>query len=298
MPAAILFVLGSADDAFAWGPLTHVVLGKSVLGYLGLLPGATALLLRRHHIAFLYGNIAADFVFAKRLSRVKQSCHHWSTALRLLETAPDEEGRAFAYGYLSHLAADTVAHGKYVPRQIVVSGTSVNFGHLYWELRADSAKSEHGDGLLKDVLDRTHTRHHAMLACHLTGTFLSHDMNRFLFERMSALVVTRGFRRTVDVWSRCSRWRLSPPLLDGYLTESLDRILSVLGDPVRSAVLKDDPNGTSAFMQLRVDRRELRRLKRKGVSVARRIQEASLSLAPDRTPVANRAAPRDDLVGV
>lgn len=298
MLLAVLCVLLPADTAWAWGPVTHVVLGKSILGSLGALPAAIALLLNRHRIAYLYGNIAADIVFAKRLSRVKQSCHHWSTALRLLDTADDEEGRAFAYGYLSHLAADTVAHGKYVPRQVAVSGTSVNFGHLYWELRADAAKSDQGDALLKDVIDRTHNRHHAMLACHLTGTLLSYDMNRFLFQGINALSVNRQFRRTVDVWSRCSRWHLSPALLDGYLGECQERIVSILRDGTRSAVLRDDPNGTSAFMHLRADRREFRRLKRRGLPVDRRIQEVSQSLAPKRPPPQEHEVRHEDLAPV
>ncbi|MGB2985741.1 MAG: zinc dependent phospholipase C family protein, partial [Phycisphaerae bacterium] len=132
---ALVCLLGQANEAFAWGPATHMGLAASALEHLLLVPAAVAAVLARHRIAFFYGNIATDIVFAKRLSRVKQFCHHWSTGFRLLDTAEDDRAKAFAYGYLSHLAADTVAHGKYVPRQIVVSQCSVNFGHFYWELR-------------------------------------------------------------------------------------------------------------------------------------------------------------------
>jgi hypothetical protein len=291
-------VLGLADQALAWGPATHVGLGSSLLSQLAVLPAAVAAILARNRIAYLYGCIAADIVFAKRLSRVKQFCHHWSTAFRLLDSARDERAKAFSYGYLSHLAADTVAHGKYVPRQVVVSGCSVGFGHFYWELRADATEDPAAWRLLKRVLRNDHSDHHLALASHITDTFLSYDLNRLLFDRMNALTVRRGFRRTIDVWNRCSRWYLSPELVAGYRSECLDRILSILSVGQRSALVHEDPNGTSALMQLSVQRRELRRLKRRGLPIRRRVEEASSALAPatGKAVLTARAIPIADVL--
>lgn len=283
---AACVVLTSPGDAFAWGPVTHIGLGNSLLGGLGAVPMAIAALLKRNRTAYLYGTIAADFVFAKRLSRVKQACHHWSTAFQLLDAANEESDQAFAHGYLSHLAADTVAHGKYVPHQIAVSGTSINFGHLYWELRADAAEPDAMKALLEEVLAQDHARHHDALAHHIKNTFLSFDLNRVLFDRMNSLAVHRGFRRTVHMWGHCSRWYLSAELLAGYRAESIDRMISVLSEGRRSPVLREDPNGTSALMHLRVRKREVRRLRRRGLPMAGRLREASRSLAPQE-----RAAP-------
>lgn len=277
---AAIAVLGMADAAFAWGPAVHTALGGSVLSDLVVLPAGMAALLFRQAASYLYGNIAADIVFAKRWSRVKQFCHHWSTGFRLLESAEGDRDKAFAYGYLSHLAADTVAHGKYIPRQVVVSNCTVNFGHLYWELRADAAQSPQTWKRLEDVLEEDHEDHHDELEYHMHDTFLPYELNRLVFNRLNALSVHRGFRRTVDVWSRCSRWYLAPELLAGYHSECVDRIRSVLTEGQRSPVVKDDPNGTSALMQVRVRRRETRRLKRNGVPVRHRVVEASRGYAP------------------
>ncbi|MCH7807616.1 MAG: zinc dependent phospholipase C family protein [Planctomycetes bacterium] len=277
---ATIVLVGVPTDALAWGPATHVGIGASVLDGLALLPAALAALLHRRRDAYLYGCIAADIVFAKRLSRVKQFCHHWSTGFKLLDSASDDSGTAFAYGYLSHLAADTIAHGKYVPHQIVVSGTSVNFGHLYWELRADATVSTETAHLLEHVLAQDHTQYHEAMAHHLKDTFLWYNLNRAVFDRMNAMAVHRGFHRTVNAWGRYSRWYLSPELLAGYRAESLDRIFSVLNEGRESAVLWEDPNGTSALMHLCVRRRELRRLKRRGLPVAGRLRETAHSLAP------------------
>ncbi|MFQ5590304.1 MAG: zinc dependent phospholipase C family protein [Phycisphaerae bacterium] len=277
---ALLFVLCDTDHALAWGPATHVGFARDVLANLGLLPAAVAAILWRHGLAYVYGNIAADIVFAKRLSRVKQFCHHWATAFRVHDSAQGDEAKAFAYGYLSHLAADTVAHGKYVPRQVMLSGCNVRFGHIYWELRADSLAEEANWRHLERVLEEDHDHHHEALATQITNTLLSYDLNRMLFEQVNALAVRQSFRGTMGVWNRCSRWYLSPSLVSAYRSECVDRIVSILSEGARSSLLREDPNGTSALMQVRVRRREQRRLKRQGVPTTRRMLESSRMLAP------------------
>lgn len=278
---AVALLLSATDRACAWGPATHVGLAGSVLQNLHLLPSAVAAILLRHGVSYLYGNMAADMVFAKRLSRIKQFCHHWSTGFGLLDAAHDDPSRAFAYGYLSHLAADTVAHGKYVPRQIVVSECSVNFGHLYWELRADALETDADWQRLECILQMDQTHHHRALEAHITDTFLPYELNRLLFGSLNAFAVRRGFRRGIGAWSRYSRWPLSRSLVQSYRTESLDRIHAILTVGRRSALLREDPNGTSALMQLRVRRREVRRLKRRGLPVGRRLMETSRGFEPN-----------------
>lgn len=304
----VLGVLGICDQVLAWGPATHIGLGTTVLDHLSLLPTAVAVVLARHGWAYLYGNIAADIVFAKRWSRVKQFCHHWSTAFRLHESASDEQAKAFTYGYLSHLAADTVAHGKYIPRQLILSRCSFRFGHFYWELRADAAEPTASWRMLERVLDRDHSEHHNRLEEHFTDTFLPYELNRFLFHQANTMAVRRDIRRKVNTWSRYSRWDLSDDLLEGYRIECMDRMLSILTDGSRSSLIREDPNGTSALTQIKVRRREVRRLKRRGLPVRRRVQEASHGLAPQpyspsgAYPLtlnsATSAAPCEDIVAL
>lgn len=276
----LLVLLGAVDAALAWGPATHIGLARTVIENLGLLPVGVAALIARHISSYIYGSIAADIVFAKRLSRVKQFCHHWSTGFRVLESAPDEASRAFAMGYLSHLAADTVAHGKYVPRQIAMSRGSVNLGHLYWELRADAMEKAESWRLLDELRTHDHGHHHALLSQHITSTFLPYGLNRLVFDGINAMTARQTFRRTMDQVGRYSRWPLSSALLQAYRDESVDRILAVLATGESSSILREDPNGTSAFMQLRANRRDLRRLVRLGGSGHARRWETSQGWAP------------------
>lgn len=280
MAGALLLV--DADQAFAWGPATHIGLASSILERLAFLPAAIGAILARHGVSYLYGNIAADVVFAKRWSRVKQSCHHWTTGFALLDSAPDDRARAFAYGYLSHLAADTVAHGKFIPRQILTSEVTVNFGHFYWELRADTIEAESRWKTLDQLMNASHCHLHYLLERHITGTFLPYELNRLLFGGINGLAMRKGFRRTMHAWDRYSRWYLCPKLLNEYHAESLDRIYAILFDGRQSSLLREDPNGTSALMHVRVRRRELRRRRRRGAPVGQRILESSRDLAPHR----------------
>ena len=273
-------LLVDVEQVFAWGPATHIGLGTTVLAELSVLPAAIAALLTRHGISYLYGNIAADVVFAKRWSRVKQFCHHWTTGFSLLEAAPDDRAKAFAYGYLSHLAADTVAHSKFVPRQIATSEVSLNFGHFYWELRADTLEKESSWKSLEQLFSASRSHLHFLMQREIHDTFLPFELNRLLFEGINALSARKGFRRTMHAWGRYSRWHLCPELLNQYHAESVDRIHSILTCGGQSALMREDPNGTSALMHVRVRRRELRRRRRLGAPVGRRILEASRELAP------------------
>lgn len=275
-----LFAIGLPEPVWAWGPATHIGLGSAILDQLYLIPAGVAWVLRRHAAAFLFGNIAADVVFAKRLSRVRQCCHHWSTGLRLLDHAKDDRTTAFAYGYMAHLAADTVAHGKFVPRQIVVSGSRINFGHLYWELRADGLEQNESWRKLRHILELDHRDHHDSLEPHIKDTFLPYTMNRMFFHRVNALVVRPQFRRSMRRLRNSSRWPLSRELMKDYRSECVDRICSILSEGERSPLMREDPNGTSALMKLSVHRRHTRRLRRRGLATDARLRESALGFEP------------------
>lgn len=278
--AVAVYVLFDTPEALAWGPATHVQLGAEILNRLLLLPASVAAIVARHGIDYLYGNVAADVVFAKRWSKIKQFCHHWTTGFSLFDLADDDRSRAFAYGYLSHLAADTVAHGKFIPRQLAVTRVTMNFGHVYWEMRADSlidpAIWSRLDGLARWDWDR----HHELMARLLTRTVLPYEVNLRLFSQINRLITRRHWRRSVEAWDRYSRWPLSSSLVAQYRAESLDRIVSVLSKGHRSAVVREDPSGTSTLTDVRLNRRRVRRHRRYGLPLDHLVLEAAASYAP------------------
>jgi hypothetical protein len=277
---ATIVLLAFSADALAWGPVTHVQLASDLLANLWLLPAGLAALIARNRRFFIYGNVATDTVFAKKLSKTKQVCHHWSTGFALLDAAETDGGRAFAYGYLAHLAADTVAHNKYLPRQIAVSRSTFSFGHLYWEIRAETGIAQPHWQELRSALRGTYPEPERLLEERLRETLLSFRANRILFKRMNLLACERGWRRSVQFWSRLSRFTLDAGVLAAYRTESLDRLVDVLTRGRSSALLYEDPNGNAALGYAKARRKQLRQMKRARIPHAHIIREAAAGLAP------------------
>ncbi|MHC4672098.1 MAG: zinc dependent phospholipase C family protein [Planctomycetota bacterium] len=287
--SAIVFFLGPGL-LYAWGPATHVKLASDLLGHLELLPAVTGLLLRRHMRDFLFGNIIADVVLGKRLSRIKQFCHHWEIGFAIVDEARTDCGRTFGLGYLAHLAADTIAHNKFIPRQMTLTRSTMSFGHIYWELRADSTIGPYYWNQLRGLLGGVFEEHEAFLSARLTDTFLPFSLNRRLFHQMNRFVSRRLMRRAMDRWYDLSRWSLSDQLMREYRAQCLGRIVDVLINQKESSVLHEDPNGNAALGYTKLQRRQLRQLSRAEFSTPHILYEAEAGHAPvvdELFPLAN-----------
>jgi len=73
----------------------------------------------------------ADMILGKKYLPDDKSSHSWDVALNLMDQAKKGPEKAFIYGYLSHLAADTVAHET-------LTEDKLDVGHTLIELKADS----------------------------------------------------------------------------------------------------------------------------------------------------------------
>ena len=80
-------------------------------------------------MGFLYGSVAADISFAKKYAPEGRHCHDWKVGEEILAAAESDAMRAVAYGYLAHLAADTVAHNLFVPRRLLLTSATQGIGH-------------------------------------------------------------------------------------------------------------------------------------------------------------------------
>ncbi|HOW69557.1 MAG TPA: zinc dependent phospholipase C family protein [Phycisphaerae bacterium] len=277
---AVLAVLGLPGSAMAWGAAMHVNLASDLLGQLQLLPAATAAILIRHRRDYLFGNIAADVVLAKKWSRVRQFCHHWGTGLAMLAEARNHQGRAFALGYLSHLAADTVSHNKFLPRQMTMTRTTLSLGHLYWEMRADSMVAPRYWEELRRLLREVFDEHEACLQARFKNTFLPFTANWRVFYRLNRFLGQKMWRKTLDRWYNLSRWRLSESMLNSYRAECLERMRDVVARPRDSELLREDPNGNAALAYTKAQRRQLRQMARAGLVAPHVLYEAAVGHAP------------------
>lgn len=123
----------SALPAHAWGPATHLFTGYFAAYNLNLLLPAVAALVSDYFIDFLYGTLSADIYVGKGSHPKPQHCHNWTTGERLLAHAQSDAERAFAWGYLAHLAADVTAHNFFVPTQLFTYALPRHVGHFVWE---------------------------------------------------------------------------------------------------------------------------------------------------------------------
>ncbi len=185
-----LALLVFPDSAHAWTPGTHIYLGESILANLAMLPPAIADLLRAYPFDFLYGNIAADSSIAKSYAPLGRHCHYWHVGQEIHDLAESDAMRAFGLGYLSHLAADAVAHNYFVPRQLMLTSSTSAVGHSYWETRVEAHLGDAYARAAKDVILLDHSEADAHLDRLIAPTIFSVRTNRRLFRGMVRLTET------------------------------------------------------------------------------------------------------------
>ncbi len=259
-----LLVLLLPGRALAWGPAAHIDFGLQVLKDLLLLAPAVAALLRSFPLDFLYGNIAADITVGKNLSPYRLHCHNWQVGSTVLELANDDAGRAFAWGYLSHLAADIVAHNYFVPYQTVEHFERRRASHVGWEIRFDTWARPESWQAARAISSRAFRRHDILLSRILVGPLFSFPVNRQIFS--SFMVANRVLR-----WRRAARTldRRSPLALDAAEVEearrlSLQRVHTLLSVGLEAPLLQADPAGHRNLLLARDVRRNLFELARQG----------------------------------
>ena len=226
----------------AWTPGTHVYLGESVLANLFQLPASVTDLLRAFPYDFLYGNIAADTSLAKKYAPVGRHCHAWHVGQEIFDLAPTDPLRAFGLGYLSHLAADTVAHNYFVPRQLVLTASTAALGHSYWESRFETHLGDAYARTAKEVIVRDHSASDAHLDGILSPTLFSVRTNRRLFRGMVHLTETQSWQWTFQQLAERSRWDLPDADVERHMAVAFEYVMETLGDH-GAAARRLDPSG-------------------------------------------------------
>jgi hypothetical protein len=262
MGVGLIFLL-LPHQAHAWTPGTHIYLGESVLANLWFLPAGVADLLRAFPFDFLYGNIAADSSIAKHYAPLGRHCHYWHVGQEIHDLAATDGLRAFGLGYLSHLAADTIAHNYFVPRQLMLTSSTAAVGHSYWETRVEAHLGDAYAKVAKDVIQHDHAPADAHLDRIIAPTIFSVRTNRRLFRGMVHLTETTSWQRASQVAREYSRWPLSDPDVERHLGLSFDFMMELLGESASSA-RHLDPSGerplkTAKEMRRRVIREAGRR---------------------------------------
>ncbi|HEY2026382.1 MAG TPA: zinc dependent phospholipase C family protein [Gemmatimonadaceae bacterium] len=254
--AALVLVVILPHAAYAWTPGTHVFLGEAVLRSLAQLPEGVAALLRAFPYDFLYGSIAADTSIAKKYVPTGRHCHSWTVGLEIHDAAPDEPMKAFALGYLAHLAADSIAHNHFVPRQLTVTASTAALGHSYWESRFETHLGPACARQARDLILLDHSQADGLLDRILSPTIFSTATNRRIFRGMVHAADNESWQRIFALMTENSRWDLTDDEVGRYLESAYDAIVDFLIKFDRSAPYRLDPSGDDALRRAKQVRRD------------------------------------------
>lgn len=245
-------------DAFAWGGGIHMQLGVHVLANLELVGGDVAALLAAHPKDFLYGCLAPDITVGKKYTHYLLHCHRWGIGRTLLKAAGTDHQKACAYGYLCHLAADTVAHNYYVPYKIIRSFPTITMKHTYWEMRFEAFVEKDVWDLARIVCCADRRANDVLLRNVLTTTLFSFGTNKRILSSILVLARVEKLQKILQTLSSKSRYQLTEADRDEYMELAREAIFDFLQHPDDSKFLKVDPTGEKALAAADALRKSLR----------------------------------------
>lgn len=239
--------------ALAWGPGVHIVTGNWVIqniGTLGLPMGAVIL---QHPKQFLHGLLSADIFIGKGCKATDGHSHNWESGFQLLDRARDEHEQAFAYGYLSHLAEDIVAHNVFVPGLLHTLPNAGKIAHIYLEAQADRLLTwESADllGLFKGDQSRVTS---ALLSDALRQKAFSFWIKKQLFQGGIYLGGSRLWKSSMRLLDAYMPENGRGTLLEQMLTLSTMAMVNFLRHGRDSILVNLDPIGEEALVNAQIE---------------------------------------------
>jgi hypothetical protein len=183
----------------------------------------------------------------------------------VLDQSKGEAQRAFAYGYLAHLAVDTIAHNYFVPYKTVISYGRRRTGHAYREMRYDQQLDPEIWKVARRVTRRGLRQHDFFLKEALVGAYVL------------PFALSRRFYETLLVSARLKKWqRMSQlvaaernlPFDNNEVIELKDLAVGQVRDLLRNgpdaACTRADPTGIRNLKLAHDLRRRLERAKANG----------------------------------
>ena len=262
--AALLLIICTPADALAWGGGIHLQLGTAVLNNLTAIRPAIAAVIEAYPYDFLYGCVAADITIGKKFTHFLLHCHRWQVGMKVLENAGPDPQKACAYGYLSHLAADTIAHNYFVPFKVMRSFATLTLKHAYWEMRFENFVEREIWETARKVSQENYRANDALLRKVLSDTIFSFGTNKRIFN--SILLVSRleKWQQVLQTLSDTSRYNLDESDREEYMGLAQEAVFDFLNEMEGSRYFRADPTGERALVTAEAVRKNLRLLYRSG----------------------------------
>jgi len=267
-------------DALAWGIGVHLQIGSHILDNLRTLPPSLQTLLAARPHDFLYGCISADITLGKKFTHYLKHCHSWRMGKKILNAAQSEEQKACAWGYLVHLAADTIAHSYFVPYKIVRTFNTTLLKHTYWEMRFEAGVPPEIWKLARSIARKDFEENDRLMRSVLSNTLFSFSTNKRLFNSLLLLNRLQQWQKMLRSFSTASKWTLADNDRQEYLSLAIEAAESILREGDQSPYWKADPTGERALLAARTIRKNLNLLWLDGKIPAREAERILNELRP------------------
>ena len=257
------FILLSAPMAHAWGTGVHLAIGSHILSNLGLIAPAIAEIICKHTNEFLYGCLSADIFIGKGCRTTPTHSHNWSVGRQLLEFAPTPQLKSYAYGYLSHLAADTIAHNYFIPNMLASTPGSGKLSHVYIEMQADMHVSW-DPAKARELFKKSYKAEDARLLCVTEKKKFSFYLKKQLYRGSILASTQKSWNTSLSFMHQFLPRATDPEYFEQMFLLSRDVVQDFLGDPAKAFVLNLDPVGTDNLKRAHLSRRKRTRSIRQG----------------------------------
>ncbi len=276
-----LAVILIPETAYAWGPGMHLESALVVLDHLRDIAPAIAAIISEHPRHFIYGSVSPDILVGKRYAGYHWHCHNWNVAKVLLDSAKTTAEQAGVYGYLCHLAADTVAHNYYIPYKTIRGYNARLLSHTYWELRYDLHVDPRVWKEVSTVIKGDYTDLDALMEKTLRKTVLSFRKSRLIFRGILKLEQLKHLRKTMQVLAKQSPWKIEPERVSRFYDLTMQTVMALLKNPQRAQCLSADPSGAARLSEALQLRNRIRENLRRKV-ITRTQAEKWVQLCSDR----------------
>ena len=245
------------SDSWAWGIGVHLQTGSWILDNLALLPRPISAILSSFPHDYLYGCISADITLGKKYTHYLKHCHSWLMGRRILDAATDDAQRACAYGYLSHLAADSIAHSYFVPFKLIRTYNTVMLKHAYWEMRFEAHVDPQVWPLARTIARKDFSANDALMRNILSDTIFSFGTNKRIFSSLLLLNRLQQWQKMLRSLSNSSKWSIPLEDREEYIGLAQEATLSILTDMDNSPYLNADPTGERAISAANMIRKNM-----------------------------------------
>lgn len=246
------------QEVFAFGPAFHLKIGYEILNNLTLFSPLTQQLLSEYPLDFLYGNISPDIIIGKRFLPYHKHCHNWNIAKDLIDFASSSSQRSFAYGYLTHLASDVIAHNYFVPVQTISTFKSRALTHLYWETRLDNKVEREIWYFTEKFKSCDFSKNEYLMERVLSYNLFPFVISKQIYKGYVLFSSLEQWSKALNMIKNFSKYKIEPIFLEDVKKLATDFSIQVLLRKDDAHIYQNDPMGKKSIYIAQLIRKNLK----------------------------------------